>query len=317
MQEITALLGLLLGSPRDESEVLPFLTELFSDAEMIKLPAQRWLGPFIAKRRAPKAIKRYQKIGGASPLMKISRHQMEAVAEELERRGWPVIPHVVARYLGPRARDVLAQLRREGVTQILALPLYPQRSTSTSGSALSDLEAARLENDPEILSPEPWCTHPSYIRALAETVYEGLRGFESKPHLLLAAHSLPQKLVDAGDPYPGEILKTGRALLNALSWEGSSSHAYQSRVGPIAWLGPDTGDELRRLAAEGIEDLLVVPISFVSDHLETLYDLDYELAEEAKAAGIKRYARCPALNTNPTFISALADLAQGCLEQKR
>ncbi|MBU0549875.1 ferrochelatase [Myxococcota bacterium] len=314
MNDTIALVGLVLGSPSGPEEVEPFLTELFLDAEIIKLPFQRFLGPLIAKRRAPKATARYQIIGGASPLMRISRAQLEATAEVLAQRGARVKPYLVARYLGPRAKDVLAEIRAEGIKRIVALPLYPHRSITTTGSAFTDLEAARAPGDPEILRPGVWCAHPRYIKALAETVREALADFDATPHLLLAAHSIPLK-VARDDPYQGEILETGRALREALGWSGPYSHAYQSRVGPIRWLEPDTGVEIRRLAAEGVREVLVVPLSFVSDHLETLFDLDYDLANEAKAAGVTRYVRAAALNTRPMFIEALADLVEGCLEE--
>lgn len=314
---MVGVLGLVLGSPSTEAEVKPFLQELFADREMIKLPAQKLLGPFIARRRLPKALERYKAIGGSSPLMAISLRQVTGAAEILTARGIEASPYLAARYLGPRCGDVLAAMQRDGIERAAVLPLYPQQSRVTTGSALADLEAAKTDAAPELKLPAPWCNHAGYIAALADTVREALNALpdsaRGEAHLLFAAHSVPLKVVKQRDPYPDEILKTTDAVLRALGWTGAYSNAYQSRVGPVKWLGPDTGDEMARLGQLGVKTVVVVPVSFVSDHLETLYDLDLELKQDAERAGVKHYARCAALNDRPDFIEALADIAEAAL----
>jgi len=312
------VLGLVLGSPSTEAEVKPFLGELFSDRDMIKLPAQKLLGPLIARRRLPKALERYQAIGGASPLMAISMRQVTGAAQALTRRGTPARPYLAARYLGPRCREVLEAMQRDGIERAAVLPLYPQQSRVTTGSALADLEAARTEDTPELKLPKPWCTHEGYIAALVATVRDALAALpaaaQESAHLLFAAHSIPLKLVRQRDPYPDEILKTTDAVLREIDWQGAYSNAYQSRVGPIKWLGPDTSAEIARLGSKGVKTVVVVPVSFVSDHLETLYDLDIELKQDAERAGVTQYTRCAALNDRPVFIEALADIAEAALQ---
>ena len=314
----TALVGLVLGSPRDASQVLPFLEELFTDPYMLKLPFQPWLGRLIARRRAPRAREKYAAIGGRSPLMEVSLRQVQGAAGVLRERGLDVVPFLAARYLGPRAVDVAAEIKDQGFDQVVALPLYPHQSRVTTGSSLSDLKAAvhRVGLDVPLVEVGSYCEHPGYIAALARAVEEGISGLgkdQEAVHLLFVAHSIPTSLVEQGDPYPGQVQATVKALCKALGWKGSHSLAYQSRVGPVSWLGPPAGEEVERLAAEGRRAILAVPVSFVSDHLETLYDIDMELSDIAGRSGVERFVRAPALNDGPGFIAALADIVQEVL----
>lgn len=312
-----AILGLTLGSPSSEAEVAPFLHELFADRGMIRLPVRCILGPLIARLRTSSARRKYRRIGGASPLMAISRRQVEAVARALRARGVPAKAYVAARYLGPRVGDVLGAIAADGAARIVALPLYPQRCRATTGSALADLDAARGAHPeaPPVVVPPPWFDHPRYVAALASTVREAPAslGEEEGVHLLFVGHSVPQRLVEEGDPYAGEVDGTARAVVAELGWTGDWSVAWQSRVGPVRWLRPEARDEVKRIARAGTNAIVCVPVSFMSDHLETLYDLDIDLAETARAAGIIRWARCPALNVRPDFIAALADVVEGAL----
>ncbi|NOZ87604.1 MAG: ferrochelatase [Deltaproteobacteria bacterium] len=306
-----ALLGLVLGSPGNPGQVKDFLLELFNDPYMLDLPFRKFLARIIADRRAPKAVAKYEMIGGKSPLMEISRSQVSAIADLLNDDEKEVQPFLAARYLEPSLPGALSSIASGGFDIVVALPLYPHQSRVTTGSSLARLHsiAPDFKLSGRIIEIGSYCDHPGYISSLASTVEQALKKLgttQKDTHLLFAAHSIPLKLAGKGDPYPGQVKRTVQAILEKLKWTGTHSLAFQSRAGPVSWLGPGTSEEVKRLAASGTRNILVVPTSFVSDHLETLFDLDIELARIAAKEGIKGYARAPALNDRPEFISALA-----------
>jgi len=309
--EKTAVLLLQMGGPDSLEAVEPFLRNLFSDRDIIRIgPAflQPLIARFISRRRAKKVRQYYQKIGGKSPLRELTEQQ----AAELEKvLGSGYRCFVAMRYWKPDTGEALAAIRRENISRIIALSLYPHYSRATTGSSFNELERVReLSPVPlELRRIEPFYSHPLYIAALAEKIEEALSGFNNRDHvqLVFSAHGLPQSFIDSGDPYLHQIQTTVSLVMER--FEGVSHHlAFQSRAGPVKWLEPSTEDTIRGLAVAGTQQLLVVPISFVSDHIETLYEIDIQYREEALRLGISDFRRVESLNSSALFISCLAEL---------
>jgi ferrochelatase len=320
---LPSVLLLNLGGPSGLSEVRPFLKNLFSDRRIIALPGGPILQPafasLIAFARSGRVAKRYRRIGGGSPLRRLTEEQAAALERELARAGGdPSHVGVAMRYTQPGAATALSRLREAGERRVIALPLYPQECDATTGSSLADLEYARARVAPEIdiLSIRSWHLHPGYIEALAERIRETLVLLEpaerSEAVLLFSAHSIPVSLERRGDPYVPQIRETVAAVLERLGGDRPWHLGFQSRTGPVQWVGPGT-DELIRGELKGARAVVVVPVSFVSDHIETLYEIDLLFGGYARAAGIRRFVRCESLNTSPRFIRALADIVQPVL----
>ncbi len=315
----TGIVMMNLGGPADLTQVEPFLLELFADREIIQLPFQGWLGPFIARRRTPKVQALYRNIGGGSPILRYTEAQGRGMVARLDRLSPETAPHrfyVAFRYVTPKSEDALRAMAADGVERAVAFTQYPQFSCATTGSSLNELwrAAARtgLEHAFRWSVIDRWPVHPGFIGAMAETVREGLEQFAPEERdqvlLLFSAHSLPLHIVDRGDPYPQEIGASAQAVLERLALPNRFLLAYQSEVGPVRWLGPSTERVIRRLGEQGETRVLVVPIAFTSDHIETLSELDREYGELAHRVGITQYRRAPALNDRPDFIDAIADL---------
>ena len=313
MTDKTAVILLNLGGPENEQEIRPFLLRLFSDREIIRLPMQPLLSRLIVHFRTPKVIENYRKIGGGSPLLKITRAQAEALEAALRGMGLDAPVFVAMRYTAPRSDDAVREALSQGAKTILALPLYPHFSQATTGSSLSDLNraAAAVSEAVRIQEIKSFCDHPAYLDVLADKVRQGLNSFSPEHHgkveVIFSAHALPQKMIDQGDPYLSEIQKTIQGVVQRV---GPVFHhlAFQSRSGPVRWMKPGTDEVIRGLAAQGKKALLMVPVSFVSDHIETLYEIDILYKELAMSSGILEYRRTESLNTDPAFISALAKI---------
>jgi ferrochelatase len=293
--------------------VEPFLYNLFSDRDIIKIgPA--FLQPFIArrivKRRAPKSAANYRDIGGKSPLRELTEQQ----AEELEMLlGDNYRCFVAMRYWKPFTEEALKAIRQEGIRRIIALSLYPHYSRATSGSSFNELgKCLKASKDRlELSYIRQFYDHPLYIKALVERIEQGLAAFpeRSRVQLFFSAHSLPQSFIAEGDPYLDHIHATVRQTMEHFG--GIAHHlAFQSRAGPVKWLEPSTEDKLKELAALGHKEVLVVPLSFVSDHIETLHEIDIEYREEAHKLGITNFRRMESLNSSPIFIQCLAELVR-------
>jgi len=311
----TAVLLLQMGGPDSLEAVRPFLLNLFSDREIIKIgPA--WLQPLIARmivrRRTPAVVEKYREIGGKSPIRELTQAQATALSAELG-----LTCFVAMRYWHPFTAEALQQAHAQGATKLVALSLYPHYSRATSGSSFNDLDRqlAALGEGMQVIRIPHFFDHPLYIQALAEKIEAGLTSFSNRNavQLLFSAHSLPQSFIDQGDPYLEHIQATVRLVMER--FDGVSHHlAFQSRAGPVRWLAPSTDDKLQELAAQGCKQLLVVPLSFVSDHIETLHEIDIEYAAEAQQLGISDFRRTASLNDSPTFIRCLAELVRGALQ---
>ena len=313
----TGIVMLNLGGPRDLDEVEPFLLELFADEEIIQLPAQRWLGPFIARRRVRSVQANYRDIGGGSPILDWTTKQGRGMCERLDELSPGTAPHrfyVAFRYAKPKSEDALARMKADGVRRAVAFPQYPQFSCATTGSSLNELwRAARrlgMEDDFAWSVIDRWFAHPRFVEAMAETVRAGLEGFSPAERedvlIVFSAHSLPMSVVNRGDAYPAEVGATVHEVMRRLGYAHEYLVSYQSEVGPVPWLGPSTESVVRELGAKGRRNVLVVPVAFTSDHIETLHELEIEYGHLAAEVGVTNYRRAPALNDAPAFLDALA-----------
>jgi len=304
------ILLLNLGGPEKIEDIRPFLYNLFSDRQIIRLgPSflQKPLAALIAKKRAPKSKKNYAKIGGGSPLRRITDEQAAALEEKLADDGNFVVRSCM-RYWHPFAQEVLQNFAREGVEELIALPLYPHYSIATSGSSFTDLEQTikKLKWDIQLKKIISWPTQEHYIASLAAKIQEGMHHFQNQEvNLLYSAHSLPTRFIEEGDPYVDELKRTIAAVEQQTSIKGHL--CYQSRSGPVEWLGPSTPETIEQMAAQGQKNLLVTPLSFVSDHVETLYELNIQYRQLAEEHGIT-YRVTSGLNTDPVFIEGLRQL---------
>ncbi|CAD6886862.1 unnamed protein product [Tilletia controversa] len=320
----TAILMMNMGGPSTLDETGDFLSRLFHDRELIQLPFQKQLAPLIAKRRTPKIREQYAKIGGGSPILRWTRTQGEAMARMLDELHPETAPHkayTAFRYARPLTDQALDEMARDGVTRAVGFTQYPQYSCSTTGSSLNELYRelqkrkadGKPEGDIEWSLIDRWPTFPGLIEAFAGLIKTKLAELpESERHntpIMFSAHSLPMQIVSGrGDPYPAEVAATVAAVMTRLGWSNPYRVTWQSQVGPSAWLGPQTSDTIKGWAKQGYKHVLAVPIAFTSDHIETLYELDIELVEEAEEHGIE-LKRVSSLNDDPTFLRALADLA--------
>lgn len=320
----TGVLLLNLGGPEQIEDVRPFLFNLFSDPEIIRLPfpwLQKPLAWLISSLRSKKSQENYLAIGGGSPLRQVTEAQAAALEEKLKDKGEPAGIYIGMRYWHPFTEEAIARIKRDRIDDLVILPLYPQFSISTSGSSFRLLEKLWQE-DPSLnrinyTVISSWYEQPSYLQAMAQLIAQELDKFShpDEATIFFSAHGVPVSYVEeAGDPYQKEIEECTDLIMQTLNRPNPHVLAYQSRVGPVEWLRPYTEDAIEELANEGVQNLLVVPISFVSEHIETLQEIDIEYREIAEEAGIHNFRRVPALNTHPVFIDALADLVVNALK---
>lgn len=310
MSDKKGVILLNMGGPEKPEDVAPFLYNLFSDREIIRLgPAllQKPIAWFIARKRAPKSLKTYEKIGGGSPLIKITIKQAQALQQALREAGEYKVVSAM-RYWQPTAAQALQTLAEHGIKKVVALPLYPQYSCATSGSSIGDLKRAmaRSKHDFQLQEVHGWADNSFYIQSLADNIIKGLARFTTdNVTIVYSAHSLPVSFINEGDPYLRDLELTITKIEEITGIKGRL--CFQSRSGPVEWLSPSTPEMLDDLAEEGCKNILMVPISFVSDHLETLYEINMLYRDIAKAKGMECKS-CESLNTNPLFIRALQDL---------
>lgn len=312
LREKVGVVLLNLGGPDTLDDVEPFLFNLFSDRKIIRLGPFAFMQKFIARRiarkRAPVSRECYRRIGGGSPLARITGEQGQALIKELAPRGDFRVA-MAMRYWQPTAREALGQMLESGIRRVVALTLYPHYSVATTGSSVDDLLAAATAEWPghfEIVVIDSWPEQRDYIESLAQSIRDGFAKFGGEEVCLLySAHSLPVDFIEDGDPYVEEIEKTLRAVELLTGVPGVL--CFQSRSGPVEWLEPSTPDMLKDAAERGCRNVLMVPISFVSDHVETLYEIDMLYRDQARELGM-RLERTESLNANPRFIKGLADL---------
>jgi len=311
-----------LGGPETLEAVEPFLFNLFSDPDIIDFPGARLgrkaLAKLISGTRARKVRHHYDAIGGGSPIRRFTEQQARSLQLKLADCGVNARCFVAMRYWHPFTREAVDQLKAARCAEVVLLPLYPQYSKATTGSSLNEWRRLYSDSLP-IHVIESFYQNELYLEALTEKVDEALTRFaEPEPvELVFSAHGVPVAVIQAGDPYQQQIEKTVRLLMAHGGWRNRYRLCFQSKVGTSKWLQPSLHKTLRDLAEEKVREGCVVPISFVSDHVETLGEIDCHARQEAVSLGITRFEMTEGLNNSPTFIAALADLVLEALGRRQ
>lgn len=308
-----------LGGPESIDEVEPFLYNLFCDPNIIHFPlarlGRRPLARLISATRARKVQRHYAEIGGGSPLRKLTERQAYALEESLRGMGVEARCVVAMRYWHPLTTEAIAQLDAFGCREVVLLPLYPHYSSTTTGSSLREWGRHFRGRPTPVHLIRDFYSNPRYLEAVVEKIDTALARFDHprKAVLVFSAHGLPISVVEAGDPYQSQIAETVALVMKGGGWPNRHCLCYQSKVGGGRWLGPSLGTTLRDLAAKGAEAVCVVPISFVSDHVETLGEIDREARREAYRLGFSQFEMTAGLNDAPKFISALTEMVLNCI----
>ncbi|MGH9557573.1 MAG: ferrochelatase [Terriglobales bacterium] len=335
-----------LGGPDTLEAIEPFLYNLFSDPDIIDFPfarlGRRPLAKLISATRARKVQHHYAVIGGGSPIRRFTEQQAQALETHLNEQGVEARCFVAMRYWHPLTADTVAELAREAWDDIVLLPLYPQYSSTTTGSSLNEWQRcwnetasgakARFDGDrngavetapfqssvaagsggrvARFHTIRDFYTHSMYLDALVERVEQTLARFPAPQEAMLvfSAHSVPVSVIERGDPYQRHVEETVRLVMERGGWSNPHRLCYQSKVGASKWLQPSLRNTVGELGEGGVKQVCVVPVSFVSDHVETLGEIDHEAREQAGRLGIEQFEMVPGLNDSPRFIAALGDL---------
>ncbi|HSA93851.1 MAG TPA: ferrochelatase [Terriglobales bacterium] len=306
-----------LGGPDSPEAIEPFLFNLFCDPDIIDFPfarlGRRPLAKLISTTRARKVAHHYASIGGCSPIRRNTERQARALEARLNDGGLAARCVVAMRYWHPFTAEAIQELDAFGCDEIVLLPLYPQYSSTTTGSSLNEWNRRFHRNGAPVHVIREFYTHGQYLDALAEKIEATLAQFPSpeEAELVFSAHSVPLSVIAKGDPYQRHIEDTVRRVMALGGWRNRHRLCYQSKVGASRWLQPSLRATVRELGAAGAEQVCVVPISFVSDHVETLGEIDHEARELAGSLGIREFRMTPGLNDSPRFIAALAGLVMG------
>jgi ferrochelatase len=312
----TARVGVVLfqlGGPDTLEAIEPFLFNLFCDPDIIDFPlariGRRPLAKLISTTRAHKVQHHYSVIGGGSPIRRNTEQQAQALEAELRSAGIDARCFVAMRYWHPFTAEAVEQLRAARVDEVVLLPLYPHYSSTTTGSSLNEWWR-QFSDDVRVRTVDAFYRDERYLDSLAEKIDEALARFpkSASPELVFSAHSVPVSVIEKGDPYQRQIEETVELVMHRGGWPNRHRLCYQSKVGASRWLQPSLHRALRNLAVEKVQDVCIVPVSFVSDHVETLGEIDHEAREEAKQLGIRQFEMTAGLNDSPTFIAALREL---------
>jgi ferrochelatase len=304
-----------LGGPDSSAAVEPFLYNLFCDPDIIDFFgawfARRPLARYIARNRAGVVREHYDAIGGHSPIRLLTERQARALETALA-------PHcdarcfIAMRYWNPLTPEAVAEVNASGAPELVLLPLYPQYSFATTSSSLKEWKRlyAPNGNAPRTHTIENFFDHPLYIQSVAERIALTLTHFDEpdRAHIVFSAHGLPLSLIERGDPYARQVEETVRLVMERGGWKNAHTLCYQSKVGRRKWLSPSLTETIERLARAGEKNLLIVPIAFVTEHIETLHEINIEAREQTHELGVEQFEMMPAVGDSPTFISALADL---------
>ena len=314
-----AILFLNLGGPEKLSDVKSFLYRLFEDPEIIRIkfsPLRTFVAWLISTTRHKKSQGMYRLIGGGSPIRRLTDQQSEGVEKILKARNRDVWVRTAFTCSDPLVEDVVKDLAAEGVNKFLPFPLYPQYSFTTTKGAFDRPRAAvkRFAPAARLIEMPSFSTHPLFLEAHADLIRGETIKFpkpqDEEIHLIFSAHSIPKKLVtEEGDPYEKEMRETVKGVVDKVKWKGPWSLSWQSKLGPVEWLSPSTENTLIDLGEKGVKQVLIVPIAFVTDHIETLFEIDQMFAVTAKEAGIQEFHRTPGLNSHPKFLECLVELA--------
>ena len=304
-----------LGGPDSAAAVEPFLYNLFCDPDIIDFFgawfARRPLARYIARKRAGVVREHYDAIGGHSPIRLLTERQARALeaalAPQCDARCF-----IAMRYWNPLTAEAAAEVNARGAPELVLFPMYPQYSLATTSSSLKEWKRLYNPNGnlPRTHVIEKFFDHPLYIRAIAEKIALSLTHFSEpdRAHIVFSAHGLPLSLIERGDPYAKHVEETVRLVMQRGAWKNRHALCYQSKVGRRKWLSPSLTETIEKLARAGEKQLLVVPVAFVTEHIETLHEINIEAREEADKLGVEQFEMMPAVGDSPTFISALADL---------
>lgn len=308
-----------LGGPDSLEAIEPFLFNLFCDPDIIDFPfariGRRPLAKLISTTRARKVQHHYATIGGGSPIRRFTEQQARALQLNLQRDGLDAHCFVAMRYWHPFTAEAVEQLRAARCDEVVLLPLYPQYSCTTTGSSINEWRRL-FSGDIPVCCVNSFYRHEFYLQALVEKVDEALARFDcpERPEIVFSAHSVPVAVIEKGDPYQRQIEETVDLLMQRGGWSNQHRLCYQSKVGASKWLQPSLHTMLRELAVEKDREVCIVPISFVTDHVETLGEIDHEARAEATKLGIKRFEMMSGLNDSPSFIAALAQLVRSAMD---
>lgn len=308
-----AVVLLNLGGPDSLDAVQPFLYNLFCDPDIFKIPfGQKFLAGLISKRRSPRIVEQYRQIGGKSPINEWTETQRQMLAKTLADLGVEADVYTAMRYWKPLTSETAEIIRQKNYQNIILLPLYPHFSVSTTGSSFNEWDRVYKGDPSKVKKIITYFNHPGYVAALNANIDAGLLKFSAEIRnnvvLLFSAHGTPVSMVKKGDPYSKEIKETIDAVMALRNNSHNFELSFQSKVGPVEWLKPATDEKIEELAKAGKRHLLVIPVSFVSDHIETLFELDIEYRHVAHEAGIENFIVMPGLNDSQLFIDALTDI---------
>ena len=315
-----------LGGPETLTDVKPFLYKLFSDPEIIRIRSdllRKAVAYSIATLRRRRSEGYYRQIGGGSPLKRITEEQAAALSAEMRWAGVEVDTFVGMCTWHPFFEETLDHVEKSGVDQLVVLPLFPQYSVTTTGSGVRNLKQLISQRPAlaglDIRWVSSWQNNPTYIKAFVDLIRRELNKFRNpgEVQVLFSAHSIPEKYVQEGDPYLDQTRETVELIAEGLGRRNPYCLSFQSKIGPVKWLAPSTNDVIVELGKQGIQEVLVVPVSFVSEHIETLYELDILYKKVASDAGIGDFKRVPALDCDPTFILALREIVETALGEDR
>jgi ferrochelatase len=321
--DTTGIVLTQVGGPDNLESVQPYLQSFFSDPDLIRLP--RWLKRFqkafawsLSTARAPYSRKLYASIGGGSPIRGQTVAQAQALSWELRRRGRAMPVLVAMRHSQPNSLAAMQAARDAHLTRLIVIGLFPQYSFSTTLSGLTGVKNAMdaLHYQPEVIAVEEYCDDPEYIAAVVDVTARALRSFSAQPkdvHLVFSAHGLPMSYIEGGDPYLGHVQRSVKAASTALRHPGPVHTSFQSRLGPQRWLEPASDKLIAELGNSGVKAICVVPIAFVSEHVETLNEIDIQYGAIARQSGVTEFRRACAVKCHPSYISCLANQAEKAL----
>ncbi len=313
----TGIILTQVGGPDNLDSVQPYLQSFFSDPDLIRLP--KWLQPFqkafawsLSTARAPYSRSLYASIGGGSPIRGQSEAQARALSWELGHRGRSMPVFVAMRHSQPNSMAAMRAARDAGLTRLIVIGLFPQYSFSTTLSGLTGIRNAMdaLQFHPEIVAVEEYCDDPDYIAAVVDITRRALGAFTTPPedvHLVFSAHGLPVSYIEGGDPYLGHVQRSVRAASAMLGHRGPIHTSFQSRLGPQKWLEPASDKLISELGQSGANAICVVPIAFVSEHVETLNEIDIQYGDVARRSGVKEFRRACTVRCHPSYIRCLAN----------
>jgi len=319
----TAVVLFQLGGPDSLEAIEPFLYNLFMDPDIIDFPgaflARRPLAKFISSRQSVKVAENYKQIGGKSPILDLTQQQASALESTLRSRNMNARVFIAMRYWNPMTKEVVEKIKLGRFEQVILLPLYPQFSQATTLSSMNEWKRETKKQRCVIPTKLVCCytSQPLFVEALVENINSALVRFQeivsTDIDLIFSAHGVPLSYIKHGDPYQIQVEETVRCVIECGKWNSPSTLCYQSKVGPMKWLKPSLMETVEHLAGKNRKHLLVIPIAFVTDHIETLHEINIDVRKHAMAHGVQQFELTPALNDHPKFIRCLAELVQAQL----